>query len=201
MEKDEKLHAVPQQEQGSQIDVVSERQLETETGAQSVFNIAVQRLLSVNEWGNYAGVSAFQLLDEHGVRAERQAEEGDYIRIDIPGPGAKAGKGYDWVRIEEISSNTTIAEPWVAMRVRPSAHPHADEAETAHFLKDIATSTFIIRKVGLVIYAEEHARNEVPNTDDVGLYDKGRNLIVAIGAKLGLSYPQWKRLVNGLLSD
>ncbi|QPH41372.1 hypothetical protein [Pedobacter endophyticus] len=201
MENNEELQPVPSQQEGSKIDVVSQREFATNTEASLLFNKAVQRLLSVNNWGDYAGMSAFQLYDADGVEVQRQATEGDYIRIDIPGPGAAAGKGFDWVHIEKIENSVTETESWVAMRVRPSAHPNSSEDDTAHFLKDIATSTFIIRQVDRIVYAEEHGRNEVPNTDGVGVYDKGRNLIVALAAKFGLSYPQWKSLVNGLLSD
>lgn len=201
MENDEQLNAVPKQQQGSKIDVVSQREFTSETDAELVFDRAVQRLLSVNKWDDYAGMSAFQLHDADGVRVHRKASEGDYIRIDIPGPGSKAGKGFDWVRVEEVEDSIKPAEAWVALRVRPCAHPQSNEEDTAHFLKDEATSTFIIRKVGLTVYAEEHGRNEVPNTENVGLYDKGRNLVVGLAAKLGLSYPQWKLLVDGLLSD
>ena len=44
------------------------------------------------------------------------------------------------------------------------------------------------------------ARNEVANTtNNTSLIDKLRNAVVGTGAALGLSNPQWKSLVNGLL--
>ncbi|MNL25317.1 hypothetical protein D3C87_1467950 [compost metagenome] len=86
------------------------------------------------------------------------------------------------------------------MTVRPSANPLTDSQDTAHFLTNEATSTFQVKRVGNRIYAEEHGRNEVPNTDTKYTMDNIRNTFVGWGAKIGLSYPQWKSLVKGLLN-
>lgn len=183
------------------MDVIEHRNCSTPAEAIKVFERACTRLLSVNEWGHYPGISAFQLIDPQGIRAERQARLNDYIRIDIPGPGTQAGMGYDWVQIEEITTETDGKKQVLSMRVRPCAHPLSQKKETAHFLKSEATSSFIITQTGLHVSAEEHARNEVPNTDNGSLYDKGRNFMVGMAAKLGFSYPQWKGLVKALLQD
>src|ERR1044072_7230188 len=67
------------------------------------FNIAKERLLEVNHWHQLGGsLSAnFTLTDRQGHVLHHKAEEGDHIRIDLPGPGSKDGNGYDWVEIEK----------------------------------------------------------------------------------------------------
>lgn len=192
---------VPDQHQGSSMDAIEKRVAQSREDAARLFERASGRLLNINGWGNLAGVSAFQLMDASGIRVEREVREGDYIRIDIPGPGTIAGMGYDWVRVEEIQSFGESDGQIVGIRVRPSAHPVSGSLETAHFLKDTATSTFIIKRIGIEVLAEEHGRNEVTNTDAERLLDKGRNFTVGIAAKLGLSYPQWKSLVKAFLAD
>jgi len=203
MMQDEKntLQAVPIQVVGSQMDVVEEKSVNTDFDALALYRRTADRLLTVNEWGRYAGMSAFQLIHKNGIRAERKAEAGDFIRIDIPGPGTHAGMGYDWVKILNIISRDDVGQEWLAIVVQPSSHPLAKDGETAHFLKSHASSTFIVRRDGLTVFAEEHGRNEEPNTSEGTLYDRGRNFVVGMAAKLGMSYPQWKNLVKGLLED
>jgi len=201
MEEKNELSLVPPQLHGSQMDAVEKRQFDTEQEAITSFRTFANRLLDVNNWGKYAGISAFQLINEKGIRADRLAVKNDFIRIDIPGPGTQVGMGYDWVLVEEIMEFSSSDGQILAMRVRPCPHPISNKAETAHFFKPEATSTFIIRQKGKYIFAEEHGRNEMPNTGQGTLYDKGRNFMVGIAAKIGLSYPQWKSLVKGLLKD
>ncbi len=190
---------IPEQEKGSQMDVVEEKVAPDEITAKKCFESASDRLLAVNNWGEISGMSAFVLFDAGGSKVARKAEKGDYIRIDIPGPGPSSGEGYDWVKVEEIVSKNEADEQFLGMRVRPAEFPLSDERVAAHFLQDEATSTFLIRRKGTVITAEEHGRNERPNISEGKLLDRGRNLIVGLAAKFGLSYPQWKMLVKGLL--
>ncbi|KQS36012.1 hypothetical protein [Pedobacter sp. Leaf194] len=201
MEEDNQSGHVPAQVTGSKMDAVDERTATTEEEAELLFNRAAIRLRNVNEWEAYAGISGFKLTDANGAILDRQAEIGDFIRIDIPGPGTKAGEGYDWVKITSIKSSGENGEQILSMTVHPTQNPLTEEEDTAHFLKDGASSTFIVRKKGLVVYAEEHGRNEEPNTDEGNVYDKARNFVVGMAAKAGFSYPQWKSLVKGLLAD
>ncbi|MCZ4221907.1 hypothetical protein [Pedobacter rhodius] len=195
------MNIIPPQIAGGAMDAVEKRFFETEAEAKTFFENTSKRLLSVNEWGKYAGMSSFQLMDAHGIRADRTAEPGDFIRIDIPGPGTHAGMGYDWVRVKEIKELSNHEEQISYIIVQPCSHPMDKDGAIAHFFKDDATSTFIIRKFGLVVSAEEHGRNEIPNTDHGKFLDKSRNFVVGMAAKVGLSYPQWKNLVKGLLQN
>ena len=146
-------------------------------------------------------MSAFSLTDAQGNEVQRKATDGDHIKIDIPGPGTKTGKGYDWVVIEQIKEEVLDGAEVLSMTVRPAANPLNDDEHTAHFLSAEATSTFQVKRISNTIYAEEHGRNEVPNTDLEDTMDNIRNTFVGWGAKLGFSYPQWKGLVKGLLAN
>lgn len=194
-------NAIPPQRIGTRMDAVEEQKTRSAEEALALFHKASDRLLAVNQWGELAGLSDFQLIDAQGIRAERKAQNGDFIRIDIPGPGSNAGAGYDWVRIIQILEHEDPLSRSLTMMVRPSAHPLSAKAEIAHFLKVDATSTFVIRMEGLSVFAEEHGRNELPNINEGSFYDKGRNFMVGMVAKLGLAYPQWKNLVKALLKD
>lgn len=193
---------VPAQETGSEMDAVEKIELNSEAEAIHFFKTVKERLLDVNRWSEFAGgvSSDFYLTDPQGNVVKRKATDGDHIKIDIPGPGTKTGGGYDWVTIDEIMSQVLDDAEVLSMRARPSANPLSDEQQTAHFLTEQATSTFQVKRIGKTIYAEEHGRNEVPNTDLDRPLDNIRNTFVGWGAKIGFSYPQWKALVKGLLN-
>lgn len=193
---------IPAQQIGSEMNVVEHIELASELEAVHFFRIVKERLLDVNRWADMAGgaTSDFFLTDSLGNLVQRKATGGDHIRIDIPGPGPQTGGGYDWVNIEEIRVEVLEDAEVMSMTARPSGNPLNNSGDTAHFLTQEATSTFQVKRVGKVIYAEEHGRNEVPNTDTESKLDNIRNTFVGWGAKVGFSYPQWKSLVKGLLN-
>ncbi|MFA4867936.1 MAG: hypothetical protein WC623_07055 [Pedobacter sp.] len=193
---------VPHQYTGSEMNAVEKIQLASESEAIHFFKTVKERLLDVNRWREIAGgsMSDFFLTDAAGNLVQRKATSGDHIRIDIPGPGGQTGGGYDWVTIEEIKMQVLDDAEVLSMTARPSPNPLTRNEDTAHFLTDEATSTFQVKRIGNTIYAEEHGRNEVPNTDTDNTLDNIRNTFVGWGAKVGFSYPQWKALVKGLLN-
>lgn len=193
---------VPPQRTGSEMNAIEQIELDTEAEAIYFFQTVKERLLDVNRWAEIAGksMSDFFLTDAEGNLVQRKATGGDHIRIDIPGPGSQTGGGYDWVTIEEIKLEMLDGAEVLSMTARPSANPASGSRETAHFLTREATSTFQVKRMGNRIFAEEHGRNEVPNTDTENTLDNIRNTFVGWGAKAGFSYPQWKALVKGLLS-
>lgn len=192
---------IPLQKDGSEMDAVEKRGFESESGAIYFYKQVKHRLLCVNDWGEVAGIpmSTFTLTDRTGQRVERNATDGDYIKIDIPGPGTTTGDGFDWVVIEEIKEEQLAGAEILTMQVRPAPNPTGSDHHIAHFLKEKATSTFQVKRIGRTVYAEEHGRNEIPNTETAHTLDNIRNTLVGFGAKLGFSYPQWKGLVKGLL--
>jgi len=194
---------VPLQRTGSTMNAVEQVELQTEAEAIHFFKTVKERLLDVNRWKEIAGgaMSDFILTDEVGNTVHRKVTDGDHIKIDIPGPGTKTGGGYDWVTIEAIKMEVLDDAEVFSMTARPSANPLTGGEDTAHFLTSEATSTFQVKRIGRTIYAEEHGRNEVPNTETANPLDNIRNTFVGWGAKAGFSYPQWKALVKGLLNS
>lgn len=194
---------IPDQEVGSKTDFSEEKMFENQAQAHKGFKRAAARLLTVSEWHNYAGAgsSRFCLTNNLGDEVTGFAIEGFLFNIDLPAPGSSAGGGLEWVMIERIEANedANATEEFVAMTARPIPDPRTAEPETAHFYKDISTSTFIVKRIGQTLSAAVHGRNETPNNSDVNLHDKIRNTIIALTAKVGMSGPQWKKLVNGLL--
>jgi hypothetical protein len=195
---------VPAQEKGVKFDTEYAVTVPARHEAQRLFSDATYRLLDVNRWDKLCGElsAVFRLMDSEGNAVDRLAQPGDHFRINIPAPGTVTGEGYDWVRIEALVDNRdqhATAES-VTLRVRPATNPvNKDQADTAHFFKDDATSSFTVQREGNRVIAGVHSRNEVPNTEAEKVVDKVRNAIVALGAMAGLSSPQWKRLVKGLL--
>ncbi|MEJ6978912.1 hypothetical protein WG906_00525 [Pedobacter sp. P351] len=194
---------VPQNTKGAKTDTSFSETYTTIEEAISGYESAKQKLLDISKWHDYAGegTADFQLTDITGNIVYRSATEGDYFKIDIPGPGSKTGEGYDWVQIQSIIEKTENDCQYISITVRPASNPTNQNEDVAHFFKDEASSTFMIQRTGLVVSAEVHGRNEQANTDSQNIIDKVRNIIVAAGAFLGLSEVQWKSLVKGLLSS
>jgi hypothetical protein len=194
---------LPVQQTGRKTDFVHEKILGNKALAHERFLKAAERLLDINNWHEYAGPGSakFTMTNNLGDETVGFAKEGFYFSIDLPVPGPDAGDGLEWVIIEKIEAggNSRDKEEYVAMTVRPVADPRKAEQAIAHFYKEVSTSTFIVKREGRKVTAGAHGRNETPNNDDVDLHDKIRNTIVALSARIGLSGPQWKKLVSGLI--
>jgi len=205
MSKNEsKKPAVPKQEKGAKSDTSHFVKLKTQKDAKVFFNVAKHRLLDVSNWHKLCGLvtATFTLTDSLGNKVRRLAKEGDYLRIDIPGPGSKTGHGYDWVKIEAIGNirNSENDREEVSMRARPAKNPKGNGEQTAHFFKGDASSTFMVVREKNVVEAEIHGRNELPNVKQESRLDSIRNIFIALGAMLGFSKSQWKKLVKGLVA-
>jgi hypothetical protein len=142
-------------------------------------------------------------MNTNGEKLNRLAQPGDFIRIDIPGPGSATGEGYDWVRIESIDDqpNPGSDHESVVLQVRPASNPQNSDADIAHFFNNSATSTFMVERKSLRVTASIHGRNEVPNTDVERTVDKMRNSVVATAATSGFAALHWSLLVKGILRD
>lgn len=197
------MELLPKQETGRQTDFTHEKKFENLEQAHKAFLAAAGRMLSVNNWHEYSGAGSakFTLCNNQGEELEMMAEEGFFFSIDLPGPGPDAGEGLEWVMIERLISegSARAAEEYVLMTVRPVPDPRKSDLEIAHFYKDVSTSTFIVRRDGLMISAGAHGRNETPNNEAVDLHDKIRNTAIALMARVGLSGGQWQKLVNGII--
>lgn len=196
-------HSIPPQQEGVQADIIELRTASDVQEAKLLFLKTRERLYDINRWGDISeGISAtFLLTDNTGLPREDFPKTGDLVRIDIPGPGTMAGEGYDWVRVEHVEDKRSADndEEWSVMKVRPSEGPSKKEG-VAHFFKNSATSTFIVKRKDAIVSAEIHGRNEKPNTSAKRITDKIRNALVGTAATTGASKIQWQKLAKGLLN-
>lgn len=192
---------VPSQYTGKEIEADASIVFKNDNEAKVFYQIAKQRLLKIDDWHQLAGMisATFQLVDNNGAEADRNVKKGDYIKIDIPGPGSKEGDGYDWVRVEEIREMDDANIQSIGFRVRPSENPLGHKEETAHFYSDEATSNFIVTRERNKVSAMIIDRNIKPNDDTESLIDKVRHTAIAISAIGRFSKIQWQNLAEGFL--
>jgi hypothetical protein len=199
-----KKSPVPEQVKGGNSDTYQSTKFKTTEEARAFFKIAKKRLLDVYRWHELSGLGSatFALFDNSGKKVRRLAREGDYLRIDIPGPGSKTGDGYDWVRLETIENKNITETDYeeLSMRARPAKNPKESSSETAHFFQDDASSTFVVARGNNIVQAEIHGRNELPNVHNEIKLDKLRNAVMSVAAILGFSKFQWKKLAKGIVS-
>lgn len=202
-DKEEGKELVPEQKKGNKTGATDETVTETKEEAVELFRKAKERYLDINNWHKYSGPASatFFLVDEKGNKVSRSPQRGDYIKIDLPGPGPTSGDGYDYVVIEAIEDHTDAQADTesFSFRSRPAPKPGSNKDEIAHFYTDAASSTFLLVRKGNIVSAAEKGRNEVVNNKDVGVIDKIRNTAVGESARHGMAYPQWKTLMKGIL--
>lgn len=192
---------VPPQEQGKAIDAVSSVDMQEEKMAKVFYLEVKRRLQDVSQWHEIAGgLSArFQLVDANGEEVNRPPQNGDFMRIDIPGPGTGSGNGYDWVRVEEVQDEVLPMFERYGFRVRPARHPDKPGEDISHFFSDESTSSFLIIREGNIIKAAVYDRNTKPNTAATNLVEKVRDMITGNASVLIFSKLQWKSLTEGLV--
>lgn len=194
--------AIPTQRKGAHFDVQQTRNVEDRETAKIQYERVKARLLDVRHWGDYAQEPAdtFVLADALGNIVQRPAQEGDYIKVHLPGPHSTTGDGGDWVRIENIieERNKMLDEIFTAMTIRPCPNPHLNSHTIAHFYDDRSTNTLLVCRHKIELMVSIHGRNELVNSDTNWL-DYLRNLLIALPAKAGLSNPHWLQLAKGLI--
>lgn len=195
---------LPEKEEGAQKDIEAKEETSTVEEAKQLFADAKNRLLQVNNWATICGKASaeFKITDENGKEVEGMPKVGYHFKIDIPAPENKTGEGFDWVKVEAIEEHKDVDKDseFIVMRVRPSKNPLTPDDEVAHFFSAKSTSNFVVMREKKVVTAAVLGRNEVANTENkTSFFDKIRNAVVGTGAAGGLSNPQWKSLVNGLL--
>lgn len=168
------------------------------------FKRASKRLLNPHLWHQLGGsISAsFDLAsDDPNNPPHRLAKRGDYLRIDIPGPGSSLGDSFDWVKVDAIYEKESKFgdEQSFGIKLKVSANPDKADEGVAHFFKEGASSTFIIQRTGTKVTAFYHGRNERINDKTGNITDKIRNTIIAGSAIALLSNIQWKYFIEGLL--
>jgi len=203
MKHQDHLKVVPAQFTGQEIEADATKELKDEAAAKSLYNVAKKKLLDVNNWNKIAGTitAKFQIIDEKGEEVTRDVRKGDYLRINIPGPGSKEGDGYDWVLVEELKEINRGSLQSVGFRVRPTENPFGEKNETSHFYSKEATSSFIICRENAQLISWIVDRNLLPNTESGSLVDKVRDVVVGVSAIAGLSKVQWQQLADGLIES
>ncbi|MCQ9634256.1 hypothetical protein MP478_01650 [Chryseobacterium sp. WG14] len=200
--KIKEIPGIPRQRKGGFHNTESIKKFDNPEMAVQEFIILKNRLYSVNEWKDFCGngFAGFKLYDSSGNYADRIPVKGDFIRIDIPGPGTLEA-GFDWVTIIDISDQYTKEDEFenILITCRPSKEPgNSRKKYTAHFYSSSATSTFMISRGNTYIKAAVYGRNETANLD-ANFLDTIRNLVIALGGMIGISRIQWKRLTDALL--
>src|SRR5688572_26199799 len=203
MKQTDHIEIVPPQFAGQEIEVTATKELQDEAGAKRLFNLAKKKLLDVNNWKKIAGAitAQFQIINEKGAEVTREIKKGDYLRINIPGPGSKEGDGYDWVLVEELKEVNNVSLQSIGFRVRPNENPFGEKNETAHFYSREATSSFIITRENSKLISWIIDRNLLPNTEAGSLVDKVRDVVVGVSAIAGFSKVQWQGLADGLIEN
>lgn len=204
MDLNKKNLPLPPQTEGTQKDIQDSISFPQLQKALAFYPKAKERLLGINRWGALCGGASatFTLTDKRGNPVDGHPEVGFHFKIDVPGPGAAAGKGFDWVQVEAMSEkgDSTSDLEYTIITVRPASDPTTANENTAHFFTSKATSNFLLLREGPVVTAAVLGRNEVANTEeDDNLLDKIRNLLVGASAKFGMADPQWQSLVKGIL--
>jgi hypothetical protein len=195
------LNIIPGQHKGKEIEATSSTSLPGVEDAKMFYDKAKDRLLDVNAWDKIAGIisARFQVVGADGREVSDKVEKGTYLRIDIAGPGSKAGDGYDWVFVEEFSEKYEQGMQSIGFRVRPSENPFGNQDETAHFYSQESTSSFIVSREENKVYAWIVDRNIRPNQRTKSVADKIRDSAIGTGA-LGLfSKIQWQGLADGIV--
>ncbi|WP_313091449.1 hypothetical protein [Chryseobacterium flavum] len=198
--KPKQIKGVPRQKSGGFHDTESKKQFD-QALIPLKFEILKNRFFSINKWKSYCGeaFAAFKLYDSEANPVEREPQKGDFIRINIPGPGETEAKGYDWVEITDLCYYQDNISESILITCKPSRNPENKKSRhIAHFYSSGATSTFIIHKNPDHLKAAVYGRNEKPNFNAKFL-DIIRNLFIAIPGMFGVAKIQWKQLTDSLL--
>jgi hypothetical protein len=192
---------IPMNVSGREINTERSVVCNSEEAARTLYSQAVQKLLNVNQWHEVAGVlsAKFQLVDANGKEITREVREGDYVKIDIPGPGSKTGGGYDWVHVEAMKDVSKVDVQSMGFRVRPCSNPLSEKADVAHFYSNESTSSFIVTREKNTVIAGIYDRNTKANVEAESVTDQIRHTAVGVGALTSFSKVQWESLAKGLL--
>lgn len=192
---------IPPQISGKKLDYFAYAEFPNEKKAHAAFLIAKNRLLQINDWHTLTAKPSahFFIVDAYNQDQNRPLKLADYVKIDIPGPGSISGKGFDWVHVSYFKMEEF--HDFVEFRLRPSPNPVDQNNDLAHFFHAEASITLCLKRSKAKIMLNYYGRNEKVNFKKAGLLDKIRNFFIGFSALLGLSNPQWKTVIDGIMSD
>ncbi len=191
---------IPAQLRGKKMDFSVRKSYNSSEEVIEAFHAARTRLLDINNWHVIAGSASatFKLVNLLGTTVAQYPKKGQYVKIDIPGPGSFIGGGYDWARITQL--NDYPMDNYIQITLQPATPPKKMAAnETAHFFKATSSTNIEVKIVDHILYVNYYGRNEETNLQSKRFLENIRNAMVGFGAKLGLSYPQWKKIIQGIL--
>jgi len=198
-----KCPGIPPQIKGAFHDTESQKNFNVPELAVQKYIELKKRFLDINHWKDYCGKGStgFKLYNGLGGALERLPQVGDFVRINIPGPGDNRAGGFDWVQIVELNAQFIHGDEIESqlMICRPSRMPGDSSGRISHFYSQEATSSFRIARGRDFIRVEIYGRNETPNYSGRGFINKIRNFIITIGGFARLSKIQWKCIADGLL--
>lgn len=202
MTKAKKIPGVPEQYKGAYHDTESDRYFDNTNLLNQQFEFLKNRFCNINHWKDYCGkMSAdYKLFDHNGSFIDRAPVEGDFMRIDIPGPGDPEAKGFDWVEIVKVDNRCYGDElERYLISCRPSKSPDTRNSHIVHFYSEESTSTLVISRGKNYIKIGIYGRNEVANFSKTGFLGKIRNFLISLGGFTKATKLQWKSLADGLL--
>jgi hypothetical protein len=172
------------------------RTFDDEDAAKFELSRGKERLFNVNGWSEIPGVanSNFELFSKDGKPLKKyQVENGDFIKIDLPGP-----LPFYWVKVIDVKDEADSAE----FTVQPTYDPteNDDKVVTDHFFRDQARSIFRIERNGNILVGMEIGLNEAINNNDAEAGVKGVvNTVVSEVGWAGLQKYQWQNLTDYLV--
>jgi len=193
---------IPQNIKGKKNDLYESVHVPTTEQAITIFQQAYKRISNPFMWHDLTGLPAkFLPASENETSFKNPLWEGNYFKIEIPGPGSSKGSGYDWVMVETVEDkrNSQGSLESFGITLRACSNPYNGSLATAHFFKSLATSSFFLQRDGKLVTASYHGRNEVPNIQTGNLLDNIRNAFVALGAEAGMSELVWSQLLKAFL--
>lgn len=194
---------IPEQLEGKKTDIKHAEFFESREDAITCFNRAYKRMLNPRIWHDLSGVlsAGFHLQDESGKDPHRLAEEGDYLKIDIPGSVALPGSRNDWVKVALIENHAdnNAEEESVGMKLIPSNAPTNKNEAANKFYGDNASSTFLITRTGNEVTSFYFGRNEITVTESDQGTDTVGHTVTSAGAFTYLTDTQWLVLINAFL--
>ena len=199
------LPGIPNQTEGAYHDTEKTKDLGSLEICDIRYRMIKRNFLAINHWKDLGrkGSAEFKLYDSDGNFKTTQPIEGDFIRIDIPGPGDFKAKGYDWVRIIKLTYEFGLKDELecLTMVTQPSQEPSDRSDHIAHFYSKKSTASFRIAKGKDFVRVGIYGRNELSNVSDPGFFGRIRNFFIASGGFVHLTKLQWSELADGLINS
>lgn len=171
----------------------SQNEFENEAIALEEFHRSKEKLLNINHWSYLPGLtSEFHLYDKFNNPKDKP-EEGDYVKIVLPGPALPE----NWVRIHRIFVEDNIAY----FSVHPDKAPcEKDKEEIDHFFIPEADNNFLVELEYNKINAFVIGRREGINNRGKEAGDRAIiNTLIAEGGWAFFQDVQWQTLTDYLV--